>query len=102
MGIHILALEEVTQPAELYKLARRYAMTGGYEIVVGDNLTTDELTRLVDIYSGELMRYPAGTSARQASLAYRLLSGIKLHKNCTSQLEKQVTRSIFKDTDDKR
>ena len=72
--IHLLEVSPDLSTAELKKLARKYAMTGGYEISIKPNLTIDELTELVERYSQELESFDKGTSNWRSSNAYRILS----------------------------
>ena len=74
--IHLL---EVAPPLDLQvlsKLARRYAMTGGYELALAPNLSVEELNQLAeqcfglcDSYPPELL--PSSNPGRILSLLFR-------------------------------
>ena len=75
--IHVLEVGTEETPEQLRKRARKLAMTGGYEVQLSRDLTTEELKELARKFEDEHDRYPAGSAAQSASLAGRILSLIQ-------------------------
>lgn len=52
--IHLLKIGPASTIQEIKKLARRYAMTGGYEVELEDDLSQVQLLELRRVYEAEL------------------------------------------------
>ena len=71
--IHLLEVGPEHSPAEVKKLLRRYAMTGGVELSLKPNLDAAQLETIVQNFTAELAEQPLGSAERRASSAYRIL-----------------------------
>lgn len=72
--IHLLVVSPNQTPEQIAKLARRYAMTGGYEVALADNLDDKALEKLIDIYLPFLEQRSKQSMKYRSSNAYRILS----------------------------
>ena len=79
---------------ETRKLARKLAMTGGYEVKLDAQLQLEELGILVDKWSPELENYERGSKAFASSIAARVLKEICSHPTASSELIDKVTSLI--------
>ena len=71
--IHLLEIGPEHSPAEVKKLLRRYAMTGGVELSLKPDLDEAQLETIVQNFTAELEKQPLGSAERRASSAYRIL-----------------------------
>lgn len=58
------------------KLARRLAMTGGYEVRLRPGMEEGELALLCALWVPELKSFPEDNSERRSSLVYRILRSV--------------------------
>ena len=56
--IHLLLVGPDTEPKALKKQARKYAMTGGYELALQEGLSDADLVEVFQLYVTELEQYP--------------------------------------------
>jgi len=77
--IHLLEVSADLAPAQLKKLARRYAMTGGFEINLKEDLTEPDLDRLIELYLPELEKYQGTSAERMNSIAASVLRLVQQH-----------------------
>lgn len=75
--IHLLEINLALSAKEVSKLARRYAMTGGYEIALAQELSDDELSRIASLWKDELKGMNVPVNEMRTSNAYRILSLIR-------------------------
>lgn len=73
MTVHLLTVSSEDSVRDVEKRARKYAMTGGYEVCLAPCLTPEGVEKLAATWSEELGKYPTGTKAQQVSLAGRML-----------------------------
>lgn len=73
MAVHLLTVSPEDSVRDVEKRARKYAMTGGYEVCLAPCLTPEGVEQLAAKWSKELDKYPTGTTAQQVSLAGRML-----------------------------
>lgn len=71
--IHTLEITPELDVKQVKKLSRRYAMTGGYQLKIKDDLNTKELDLIAERFLVELREYPFQTSEYRACNAYRIL-----------------------------
>ncbi|MCB0309638.1 MAG: hypothetical protein KDD42_00300 [Bdellovibrionales bacterium] len=91
MTIHILEIDETFDSAKLQKLARRCAMTGGFELVLKEKLTVDQLELLATRFHESLKVHVGTQSQLRASNLYRALKLIKNHSSATPELLNRLT-----------
>ncbi len=75
--IHLLEVHPGLSVAEVAKLARRYAMTGGYELALDSKLSAPGLVELAQIWQTELVNMAGTNAEKRTSNAYRILCLIK-------------------------
>lgn len=73
MTVHLLTVSAEDSVRDVEKLARKLAMTGGYEVCLAPCLTHEGVEKLTATWSKELGKYASGTKAQQVSLAGRML-----------------------------
>ncbi|MCB0328206.1 MAG: hypothetical protein KDD70_01045 [Bdellovibrionales bacterium] len=78
--IHLLVVQPEASVSEVEKLARRYAMTGGFEVALPESLSSSERFQLRAVWEPRLEKYPAGSAARCSSLAGRILGALEAHE----------------------
>ena len=92
--IHLLEVSPKLTVKELKKLARRYAMTGGYELALAKNLTVSDLRSLFSIYQEELLAYSDNNTERRSSNAYRILKLVSESDLIDTNLRDQIDRVL--------
>ena len=88
--IHLLEVGPELSQAQLRKLSRRYAMTGGYELALKSDLTVPELGELVDKYIPELGAYSPDSALRRSNNAYRILKLVVEYPGTPADLRERV------------
>jgi hypothetical protein len=88
--IHILEVSPAMTPAALRKLARKYAMTGGVEIVLQQNLGLADMERLFEIHAPEVERYPRGTALRRSNNGARILMLVREESAASPELRSRI------------
>lgn len=84
--IHTLEISPEMSLKEIKKLARRYAMTGGYEVLLAEGLKTVDLFKLFETHAEELKLYSPKSSTYRSNNSYRVLALIKKHPLVTREL----------------
>jgi hypothetical protein len=92
--IHLLEISPEISVQTTKKLARRYAMTGGYEICLKNDLTTQQLADLVQLYKLEIKSFSKINSHIKNSLAFRILKLVSLH-SLTDRAIREELRSLL-------
>ena len=72
--IHLLEINPTQTPKEVYKLARRQAMTGGFELGIQQGLTQSEVEHIRVIWGTELDALKLDNSQKKNSIAYRIVA----------------------------
>lgn len=75
--IHILEVSPKHSVAEVMKLTRRFAMTGGVELALPREASVEELAELANLWIPELTGVPGNNHEKRTSNAYRILELIK-------------------------
>lgn len=88
--IHLLLIKPDMEPKAVLKLARRYAMTGGFEVQIEDNLSEADLLKIVGTFSSMLDNYPKNDLRWKTSIAYRVLGQIRECRNASNELKQKV------------
>ncbi len=81
-------------PEETAKLSRRHAMTGGYEIALKEDLKSDDLVKIFDIWSSELKNYTKRDSELFSSNVWRILKLIEGSNSSPSSLRAQIQYTL--------
>ena len=92
--IHLLEIDPDLEVAQLKKLSRRYAMTGGYEITLKQGLTTEDISVIARRFIPELDTSARGSSAYKTSNAYRILSLILQMEDLDIALKEEVAQYL--------
>ena len=77
--IKALEIDCSIDPPRLKKLARRYAMTGGFELVLKEGLSADELEQISNTFIAEVRSSDLSPARRRTANAYRVLDLIRSH-----------------------
>jgi hypothetical protein len=96
--IHLLEVHPELSLKELKKLSRRYAMTGGYELVLRPGLNKKDLNTLLTLYRPELKSYQSATSKFKSSNAFRILLLVKKHPCADTELIDIIDSLLSPDT----
>lgn len=97
--IHSLEIDKSTTPKGLKKLARRYAMTGGYELKLSPELSLKDVERLAQAFLEELTSYSEfrGSARFKASNPYRVLLLILGRGDLSPALAKEIASKLGKE-----
>lgn len=93
--IHIIEVGIDTPPAVLKRLARRYAMTGGYELSLRADLEEKQLIELVQLYLPELESYAKQDLRYKSNNAYRVLKLLKESQNLPGEWRDLLEARVF-------
>lgn len=88
--IHLLTINPELTVKEVQKLSRRYAMTGGYELALEENLTAADLKCLFERYLPVLQEYDPQSSRYFSSNAYRILSLVHRHSELPEEIRNML------------
>lgn len=92
--IHLLEINAATTPQNLGKMARKLAMTGGFELTIADELSRQELAQLAELFIPELEKFQPLTSRRMGSNTNRLLNLVYSHHNADESLRERLGRVL--------
>ncbi len=92
--IHILEVSPRHSVAEIMKLTRRFAMTGGVELALPREVSIEELANLANLWIPELSSQPGSAHEHRTSNAYRILELIK-ESPTTSEDTRQAIQSLI-------
>ena len=92
--IHLLEVGPTLTVADLKKLSRKYAMTGGYELSVPHGLSKQALVAIATTFGPELELFESKNSAYYASNAFRILSLILEHPLADEEVRSFVTKFL--------
>ena len=95
--IHLLEVSPEITVQELKKMARRFAMTGGYELALKNGLSSHELKNLSEIHILDLKNYKKGTSTYRSNNSYRILKLILSHPKTAHDTQEKIS-SLISDT----
>lgn len=93
--IHLLEIGPELDLKKIKKLARRYAMTGGYEVALRDGLSADELLQLIDLHLPEALQLDPNDLRFQASNAYRVLKLVRAHPDLSSEAASRLDEQLY-------
>lgn len=93
--IHILEVGPETPPVVLKRLARRFAMTGGYELSLQSGLSEKQLIELVELYLPEAQSYPRQDLRYKSNNAYRVLKLLKECENLPAEWRELLDTRVF-------
>ena len=97
--IHLLEVHPAMSLAELKKLSRRYAMTGGYELSIKDGLEASDLEALIELMAPEVKCFQKLNSEMRSSNAYRILQLVLEHPCVDTVMVKQVEKLLRLESD---
>lgn len=95
--IHLLEISPELSPAQVKKISRRYAMTGGYELVLQPGLTSIELERLVDLYLPIALEYDRSDARFRSNNAYRILKLVSAAGALSARRQAELESSLIGD-----
>lgn len=80
---------------EIKKLARRYAMTGGYEIELSQDLSDEQINQLAEIHIPELANYQKGNSTFRSNNSFRILEIIYANPSIRPELSEKIKEILL-------
>lgn len=93
--IHTLQINADTSHSGYVKLARKLAMTGGFELELAEDLSSTELKKLYEEFSLALPKFQTNLASDfYNSGAYRICILIQKHRNCSKELAKLIIEDL--------
>jgi hypothetical protein len=97
--IHLLEVSPTISPQQLKKLSRKYAMTGGFELALKQDLSATELELMSKIYIQELLENKKNSpqysdSKCKSSNAFRILKLIIDHVNVSEESKLDIAKAL--------
>lgn len=92
--IHLLTVTPSMSAAELRKLARRYAMTGGYELALPETLEESEVNQLIERYREDMKRYVSEPVKLRTCNAYRVLRMLYDHPQVSAEKKGELRLAV--------
>ena len=94
--IHLLEITSELTPPQLRKLARRYAMTGGYEMSIAKGVDKGGLVKIFEMYKSEIpaVSEEMRDSHYRSSNSYRVLRLVCEHEQAPSDLKIEIEKLL--------
>ncbi|RME58378.1 MAG: hypothetical protein D6780_06840 [Candidatus Dadabacteria bacterium] len=93
--VKTLIVSPETEPAKLLRLARRYAMTGGVELSLRENLSKEELRQMFNIYKPLIEKMPKSPPSHfKNSIPFKILKLIVENPNSEDSLKAQIANLL--------
>ena len=93
--IHTLKIVGDLDPTALKKLARKLAMTGGYELSLAKGLSENEQITLIDWYLPLALEYPRDQAVFRSNNAFRILKLLYESDQITPPLKSLLDQKLF-------
>ncbi|MDZ4787057.1 MAG: hypothetical protein SGJ02_13370 [bacterium] len=88
--IHLLEITPEHSPEKVAKQARKFAMTGGYEVALKTDLKDSDYFKIFEIWSSELRNLQSKSSEMLSSNAWRILDLLGKSAFVPQKLKQQV------------
>ena len=92
--IHLIEVDSSSTPVGLKRAIRRAAMTGGVELALKEELSTDQLDHLIQRFITVLETDLSAGAFRRASGAYRVLSLVLNHLKVSERQRKRILQVL--------
>ncbi len=93
--IHELSIDGESDPKNVAKLARKFAMTGGVRFSLSAELAASDLEVLVARFLPEALALDPKSKTFETSHAYRILELIAQSHDCPPALQKRISQEVF-------
>lgn len=94
MSVALIEIDRETTAQSLKKAARRYAMTGGFELGLKPELSTEDLEILAKRFVAAIEALPGTVSERKNSNLGRVLTLIEAHPNASEETKQLLAQEL--------